>query len=91
MNSGCPAKSRNRSKPARWLCPRPSARRCQSEFVSLNVACGAAFEYLRTGMALQLDIFHEQIAERRQRQRDPLKIGTMILGALCAFLVLSIC
>ena len=39
-------------------------------------------------MALQLNLLHEQIAEHRQRQRDPLKIGTMVLGALCALLLL---
>lgn len=39
-------------------------------------------------MALQLNLLHEQIAEQRQRQRDPLKIGTMLLGALCAVMLL---
>ena len=38
-------------------------------------------------MALHLNLLHEQILEQRQRQRDPLKIGTMVLfgfGALLA-------
>jgi hypothetical protein len=39
-------------------------------------------------MALQLNLLHEQIAEQRQRQRDPLKIGTMVLSALCAVMLL---
>jgi hypothetical protein len=39
-------------------------------------------------MALQLNLLHEQIAEQRQRQRDPLKIGTMLLGALGAIMLL---
>ena len=38
-------------------------------------------------MALQLNLLHEEIAEHRQRQRDPLKIGMMVLGALVAILV----
>lgn len=33
-------------------------------------------------MALQLNLLHEEIAEHRQRQRDPLKIGTLVLVAL---------
>ncbi len=39
-------------------------------------------------MALQLNLLHEQIAEQRQRQRDPLKIGMMIVGALSAVMLL---
>lgn len=38
-------------------------------------------------MALQLNLLHEQIAEQRQRQRDPLKIGMMALGTLVAILL----
>jgi hypothetical protein len=38
-------------------------------------------------MALQLNLLHEEIAEQRQRQRDPLKIGMMLLSALVAILV----
>jgi hypothetical protein len=30
-------------------------------------------------MALHLNLLHEQILEQRQRQRDPLKIGTIVL------------
>src|SRR4051812_12120185 len=30
-------------------------------------------------MALHLNLLHEEISEQRQRQRDPLKIGAMIL------------
>lgn len=30
-------------------------------------------------MALHLNLLHEEIAEQRQRQRDPLKIGLMVL------------
>jgi hypothetical protein len=39
-------------------------------------------------MALQINLLHEQIAEQRQRQRDPLKIGSMVLGAVCALMLL---
>jgi hypothetical protein len=39
-------------------------------------------------MALHLNLLHEQISEHRQRQRDPLKIGTMILIAIGALLFL---
>ena len=39
-------------------------------------------------MALQLNLLHEQILEQRQRQRDPLKIGTMAVGAIGALLFL---
>ena len=33
-------------------------------------------------MALHLNLLHEEILEQRQRQRDPLKIGVMVLIAL---------
>ena len=39
-------------------------------------------------MALQLNLLHEQISEQRQRQRDPLKIGTMVLIGFGALLFL---
>jgi sporulation protein YlmC with PRC-barrel domain len=39
-------------------------------------------------MALQLNLLHEQFTEDRQRQRDPLKIGIMVLVGLAALLVL---
>lgn len=39
-------------------------------------------------MALQLNLLHEQFTEERQRQRDPLKIGIMVLAALAGLLVL---
>lgn len=39
-------------------------------------------------MALHLNLLHEEIQEQRQRQRDPLKIGMMVLGGLGALLVL---
>ena len=39
-------------------------------------------------MALQLNLLHEQILEQRQRQRDPLKIGTMVLTALGVLMAL---
>jgi hypothetical protein len=39
-------------------------------------------------MALQLNLLHEEILERRQRQRDPLKIGVMVLVALGIILFL---
>ena len=35
-------------------------------------------------MALHLNLLHEEILEQRQRQRDPLKIGMMVLGVLGA-------
>ncbi len=39
-------------------------------------------------MALHLNLLHEEISEQRQRQRDPLKIGMMVLGALGALMLL---
>jgi len=33
-------------------------------------------------MALHLNLLHEEILEQRQRQRDPLKIGVIVLGVL---------
>src|SRR5436190_22326017 len=39
-------------------------------------------------MALHLNLLHEEIYEQRQRQRDPLKIGLMVLGALGAMMLL---
>jgi hypothetical protein len=39
-------------------------------------------------MALHLNLLHEEIREQRQRQRDPLKIGMMVLGALGALMFL---
>ncbi len=39
-------------------------------------------------MALQLNLLHEEIAEHRQRQRDPLKLGIMALGAFGVLLFL---
>jgi hypothetical protein len=39
-------------------------------------------------MALQLNLLHAQFTEERQRQRDPLKIGIMVLAGLAALLVL---
>jgi len=38
-------------------------------------------------MALHLNLLHEEILEQRQRQRDPLKIGMMVLGGLCALML----
>ncbi|MEY2505556.1 MAG: hypothetical protein QOG27_1836 [Verrucomicrobiota bacterium] len=39
-------------------------------------------------MALHLNLLHEEILEQRQRQRDPLKIGMMVLGAIGALMLL---
>jgi hypothetical protein len=39
-------------------------------------------------MALHLNLLHEEILEERQRQRDPLKIGMIILAGLGALLFL---
>jgi hypothetical protein len=39
-------------------------------------------------MALHLNLLHEEILEQRQRQRDPLKIGVMVLIALGGLLFL---
>jgi hypothetical protein len=39
-------------------------------------------------MALHLNLLHEEISEQRQRKRDPLKIGMMVLGAIGALMVL---
>ncbi|HEX7516280.1 MAG TPA: hypothetical protein VF345_03230 [Chthoniobacterales bacterium] len=39
-------------------------------------------------MALHLNLLHEEIREQRQRQRDPLKIGMMVLGTLSALMFL---
>ncbi|MEP6686445.1 MAG: hypothetical protein ABJB22_06675 [Verrucomicrobiota bacterium] len=38
-------------------------------------------------MALNLNLLHEEISEHRQRQRDPLKLGMMFVGAVTALLV----
>ena len=38
-------------------------------------------------MALHLNLLHEEIAEQRQRQRDPLKLGMIALGSVAALLV----
>ena len=38
-------------------------------------------------MALQLNLLHEEISEQRQRQRDPLKIGTLVLIAAALVMV----
>ena len=38
-------------------------------------------------MALHLNLLHEQIAEQRQRQRDPLKLGLMALGVVAALML----
>src|SRR5256886_17660087 len=38
-------------------------------------------------MALHLNLLHEEIFEQRQRQRDPLKIGMMVLAALGAIML----
>jgi hypothetical protein len=37
-------------------------------------------------MALHLNLLHEEILEQRQRQRDPLKIGMMVLAGFGALL-----
>jgi hypothetical protein len=39
-------------------------------------------------MALHLNLLHEEILEQRQRQRDPLKIGMLVLLSLGAILFL---
>jgi hypothetical protein len=39
-------------------------------------------------MALQLNLLHEELAKQRQRQRDPLKLGLIALGAVGAMLFL---
>jgi hypothetical protein len=39
-------------------------------------------------MALHLNLLHEEIMEHRQRQRDPLKIGIMVLSGIGALLFL---
>src|SRR3989440_13013305 len=39
-------------------------------------------------MALHLNLLHEEILQQRQRQRDPLKIGMMVLAALGALVLL---
>jgi len=38
-------------------------------------------------MALQLNLLHEQFAQQRQRQRDPLKLGALFLCALGVLMV----
>ena len=38
-------------------------------------------------MALHLNLLHEEILEQRQRQRDPLKIGMLVLISLGALMV----
>lgn len=39
-------------------------------------------------MALHLNLLHEEISAQRQRQRDPLKIGMMVMAGFGALLVL---
>lgn len=39
-------------------------------------------------MALHLNLLHEEISELRQRQRDPLKLGSIALGAIGALMLL---
>lgn len=39
-------------------------------------------------MALHLNLLHEEFLEQRQRQRDPLKIGTLVLCVIGAIMVL---
>src|ERR1043166_594207 len=39
-------------------------------------------------MALHLNLLHEEISQQRQRQRDPLKIGMIVLAALGALMLL---
>jgi hypothetical protein len=39
-------------------------------------------------MALQLNLLHEEIAEQRQRQRDPLKIGMLAIVGVSLLMVL---
>lgn len=39
-------------------------------------------------MALHLNLLHEEFQQQRQRQRDPLKIGMMVLGGLGALMFL---
>src|SRR6266403_3913193 len=39
-------------------------------------------------MALHLNLLHEEILEQRQRQRDPLKIGMLVLSGCGALLFL---
>ena len=39
-------------------------------------------------MALHLNLLHEEILEQRQRQRDPLKIGMLVLASCGAVLFL---
>ena len=39
-------------------------------------------------MALHLNLLHEEISEQRQRQRDPLKIGIMVIAGIGALLFL---
>jgi hypothetical protein len=39
-------------------------------------------------MALHLNLLHEEIQQQRQRQRDPLKIGMMVLAGIGALLFL---
>ena len=40
-------------------------------------------------MALNLNLLHEQISEQRQRQRDPLKLGMIFIGAIAALLFVN--
>ena len=39
-------------------------------------------------MALHLNLLHEEILQQRQRQRDPLKIGLMVIAGLGALMLL---
>jgi hypothetical protein len=39
-------------------------------------------------MALHLNLLHEEFQQQRQRQRDPLKIGVMVVGTFAALMFL---
>src|SRR3712207_9331386 len=40
-------------------------------------------------MALHLNLLHEEIAAERQRQRDPLKIGMLVVATIGALLFMN--
>src|SRR6266404_5422903 len=88
MSWGCPAKSGTRSKPAKSPCRQRNARRCRTNLSPLTSRAARPSNTCGTNasMALHLNLLHEEIFEQRQRQRDPLKIGMMVLGALGALM-----
>src|SRR4051794_39099225 len=87
MSSVCPVKFGTRSRLAKSHSRPRSASSCRTSlFLSTSLAAQPS-NTSGISMALQINLLHEQIAEKRQRQRDPLKLGMyalVVIGALMA-------